>query len=169
MPDAVLLKCFCVNPTTEAQETLPRSYTSFQFFGAQHNLLSFQNRLSGPKGVREDYFVKMKWMHLGKLLEKSKKVVCCLRTGLQNDLVKARGSSPGLSAELRLWQLTARSWALQRPVGLFAHNTRTCDGASVSSCVCVHADAVCNTSSLIASMNVSCLWCLNVTHVIDCT
>lgn len=42
-------------------------------------------------------------MHLGKLLEKSKKVVCCLRTGLQNgvaDFVKARESSLGLSAEL---------------------------------------------------------------------
>lgn len=61
MPDAVLLKCVCVNSTTEAQETLvPCSYTSFQMFRAQHNLLSFQNRLSGPKGVREDYFVKMK-------------------------------------------------------------------------------------------------------------
>ncbi len=83
-------------------------------------------------------------------------MVCCLRTGLQNgvaDLVKA-----SCQLNWRLWQLTDRSAALQRPAGLSAHNTMTCDGF-------VHADAVCNTSRLIASMNVSCLWCLNVTHV----
>lgn len=82
--------------------------------------------------------------------------MCCLLTALQNcvtDWVEARGSTSD-SAELE----TMATDSLE-PSSLEAS---VC--ANVSSCVCVNADGMCNVLRLIASMNVSCLWCLNVTH-----
>lgn len=87
---------------------------------------------------------------------KEKKKVCCLLTAIQNcatDWVEARGSASN-STELE----TMATDSLE-PSSLEAS---VC--ANVSSCVCVNADGMCNVSRLIASMNVSCLWCLNVTH-----
>ncbi len=104
----------------------------FNFSGHSTICFHFKTVWVGQKGSEKITLWRWNECTWGSSWKRVKKVVCCLRTGLQNDLVKARGSSPGLSAELRLWQLTARSWALQRPAGLFAHNTRTCDGASVS-------------------------------------
>lgn len=151
-------KCFCVNSITEAQETLVPCTHVFNCLGHSTIFFHFKTVWVGQKGSEK--ITLWRWNECTWGSSWIRVMVCQIWLKLEEVVQSCQLS-------WRLWLLTARSQALQRLLGLFAHKTRTWRvGASVSSCVCVRADAVCNTwSRLIASMNVSRLWCLNVTHV----